>query len=79
MEIVALCTVFTDLREPFSRFLCFQSESNGTQKSIERKCGKAETSIRIRESSSQPCDWKSSWKDFSEVRVGFGQKFPEGA
>ena len=23
-------------------------------------------------------DWKSSWRDFSEVRGGFGRKFPEG-
>ena len=34
----------------------------------------------IRWSSSQPRDWKSSWRDFSELRVGgFGWKFPEGS
>ena len=35
--------------------------------------------IRLRgQTSSQPRDWKSSWRDFSEVRGGFGRKFPEG-
>ena len=27
---------------------------------------------KLRESSSPPCDWKSSWRDFSEVRGGGG-------
>ena len=34
--------------------------------------------VQFRESSSQPRDWKSSWRDFSEVRGGFGREFPEG-
>ena len=32
----------------------------------------------LRQFSGQPPDWKSSWRDFSEVRGGFGGKFPEG-
>ena len=37
--------------------------------------------LKARESSSQPRDWKSSWRDFSEVPGGgggVGRKFPEG-
>ena len=33
---------------------------------------------RLRQSSDQHSDWKSSWTDFSEVSGGFGRKFPEG-
>ena len=33
----------------------------------------------LRRSSSQPRDWKSSWKDFSEVWGGSGGSFRKGA
>ena len=34
---------------------------------------------QVRESSGQPRDWKSSWRDFSEVRGGSGGSFRKGA
>ena len=33
----------------------------------------------VRQSSNQPPDWKSSWRDFSEVRGGSGGSFRKGA
>ena len=32
----------------------------------------------LRQFSDQPLDWNRFWRDFSEVRGGFGRKFPEG-
>ena len=32
----------------------------------------------IRHTSTPPPDWKSFWRDFSEVWGGFARKFPEG-
>ena len=38
----------------------------------------AELQLTLRQSSSKPRDWKSSWRDFSEVWEVSGRKFPEG-
>ena len=51
----------------------------GGARGREGVCGELFRGVVIRQFSSQPPDWKSSWRDFSEVRGGSGGSFRKGA